>query len=140
MMSLNLNKILPASIGPLLLLHLTSITASAQIRNPAIGRLGSEVEEARSGSLFTEYFILLWRAAITIGAILVIVYFVWGAIEWITAGGDSGKIEKARQRIFNAILGLILLVASFAIVGFVGALLFGDDFSLLRLTMPTADI
>jgi hypothetical protein len=112
--------------------------AMAQITNPVIGDLGSQYEQARDGTLFTQYFVLLWRAAITIGALLVIVYFIWGAIDWISAGGDSGKLEKARQKIMHAAIGLIILVASFVIIGFIGELFFGTEFSLLEVTIPSA--
>lgn len=63
--------------------------------------------------------------------------FLWGAIEWITAGGDSGKVGKARDKITQAIIGLVILVGSFVIIGFIGRVFFGGDFDLLNLTIPT---
>ena len=52
----------------------------------------------------------------TIGTILVLVYLLWGSIEWITSGGDKGKVETARTKITNAVIGLIVLGASTAIL------------------------
>jgi hypothetical protein len=50
-----------------------------------------------------------------IAALLVLLYLVWGGIEWITSGGDKGKTESARNKITAAVIGLIILAASYAI-------------------------
>lgn len=52
---------------------------------------------------------------ILIAALLVFGYLIWGGIQWITSGGDKGKIESARNRIFAAVIGIIILAASFAV-------------------------
>jgi hypothetical protein len=105
---------------------------SAQITNPAIGtELGGNRVGAESGQTFTTYFVQLWQAFITVGGVATLLYFIWGAIDWITAGGDSGKIEKARNKITQAIIGMVILVGSFAIIGFISTLFFGDNFDLL---------
>ncbi len=61
---------------------------------------------------------------LVIAAILVLLYLIWGGIEWITSGGDKAKAEKARNRITQAIIGIIVLAASTAIMsvvqGFLG--------------------
>lgn len=60
---------------------------------------------------------------ITILATLFFIVFAFlSAFEWITAGGDSGKIAKARDRLIWSTLGLILVVATYAIVGLIGTL------------------
>lgn len=51
-----------------------------------------------------------------IAALLVFLYLIWGGIEWITSGGDKGKTEGARNKITAAVVGLIVLAASFAIL------------------------
>ncbi len=107
------------------------------IKNPVIGKLGDSVTKAESGELFTSYFVSLWRVIMSVGAIMVMVYFIWGSFEWITSAGDKGKLESARQRITSAIIGLIILVSSLTIIGFVGKLFFGTDFDILQLTFPT---
>jgi hypothetical protein len=118
------------------LLHPVAVKA-AGIKNPVIGNLGNNPTKAADGTLFTAYFVNLWRVIMSIGAIMVLVYFIWGAIEWITSGGDKGKTEAARNRITNAVIGLIILVSSFTIIGFIGKLFFGTDFDILKLTFPT---
>jgi|GEM_PF-931521 len=107
------------------------------ITNPVTGSLGDNPTEAAAGTTFLTFLITLWRAIITLGGLMVLIFFLWGAIEWITAGGDSSKVQKARDRITQAIIGMVLLVASFVIIGFISQLFFGPDFNLLNLTIPT---
>lgn len=51
-----------------------------------------------------------------VGAFLVLVYLILGGIEWITSGGDKSKTESAQNKITNAVIGLIILAASYAIL------------------------
>lgn len=61
--------------------------------------------------------------AITVLAVLFfIVYSFLAAYEWVTAGSDSGKVEKAKNRFIWSTLGLILIVTAYAIVGLIGSL------------------
>lgn len=130
--------ILFISTGFLLSLGKKSLVfASDGITNPAIGALGNDIAKAKSGALLLEQFVRLWANAMTIGAIMVIGYFLWGAVEWITSGGDTGKLDKARQKMTHAAIGMIILVSSFIIIGFISSLLFGDNFDLLNLKFFT---
>lgn len=109
----------------------------AKLTNPVIGNLGDNPEGAQTGTVFIDYAIHLWRAAIYLGALIVLGYYVWAAIEWISSGGDSKGVESAKNRFTQATIGLILLVSSFAIVAFISNLFFGSEFDLLQLTIPT---
>ncbi|MFH2118378.1 MAG: hypothetical protein ABII10_01430 [Candidatus Paceibacterota bacterium] len=51
-----------------------------------------------------------------IAALMVFMYLIWGGIEWITSGGDKGKTESARNKITSAMIGLIVVAASYAIL------------------------
>ncbi len=107
------------------------------ITNPVIGNLGDNVAQASSGQTFLSYFITVWTAVISIGALIVIIYFIWAAIDWIAAGGDSSKVAKARNKITQAVIGLVLLVSSFVIIGYISQLFFGNNFDILNPTLPT---
>lgn len=45
-------------------------------------------------------------------------YLLFGAISWIISGGDSGKLETARNRMVQAIVGLLVLGSTWAIYSF----------------------
>ena len=67
------------------------------------------------GSLITSVLSIV----MVIALVLVLVYLIWGGIGWITAGGDKGKTEEARNKITAAVIGIIILAAAWAIVNFV---------------------
>lgn len=55
--------------------------------------------------------------------IVLLLLILYAGFLWMTAGGDEGKVKTARQIIANSIIGLIIIVAAFAISNFVlGAL------------------
>ena len=45
----------------------------------------------------------------TAAGVLFLIMIVWAAFQWISAGGDKEALNKARQRIINAIIGILLL-------------------------------
>lgn len=135
-----------AQLASVAWLRLTS-PVSAQIQledsdgivNPVTGEFGNDAAAASTGSTFVTFFILIWRALITVGGLAVLIFFLWGALEWIMAGGDTGKMQKARDKITQSIVGLVILVSSFTLIAFISRLFFGDAFNLLELTFPTPE-
>lgn len=57
----------------------------------------------------------LLEAVMIIALLMVLLYLVWGAIDWIVAAGDKGKLEAARNKMMNAVLGIIVLASTIAI-------------------------
>jgi hypothetical protein len=88
----------------------------AAITNPAIDpQLGGSAVAENPESFFQDWVITLTTVVLVIGALLVLFYLIWGGIDWITAGGDSGKTEKARNKIFQSVIGLLVLASAYAI-------------------------
>ncbi len=72
---------------------------------------------------------------VLIGAALVFFFvLVIGGIQWITSGGDKAGSEAARKRITNALIGLAIVFAAWAIIQLIQTL-FGVD--IVNLTIPT---
>lgn len=59
----------------------------------------------------------------TLAGLMFLIYFIVAALAWITSGGEKGKVEAARQQMTNAAIGLIIVIASYSIVGIVGGVL-----------------
>lgn len=57
-----------------------------------------------------------------VGSLVFIVYFLLGAISWISSGGDTSKVGKARDQMVQGALGLVILVMMYAIVGLIGSI------------------
>ncbi len=53
-----------------------------------------------------------------LGIIAVAIVLV-GGFQWMTALGDEEKVKKARKLIGSGVVGLIIILAAFAIVNFV---------------------
>lgn len=51
--------------------------------------------------------------------ILLLAYLLYAGFLWMTSGGDSKNVDKARGMIRDAIIGLIIIVSAFAISQFV---------------------
>jgi len=94
---------------------MTHTVFANEITNEALGSLGTK--SAGEGLAF--YFATFWKTAVLIGGLVFLVFLVWGAIEWMTAAGDKNDIEKASHKITNALIGLLILVGSYAIILFV---------------------
>ena len=54
-------------------------------------------------------------AVIVIGALAALIYLVQAGLHWITSGGDPKKLDETQKQITNAIIGLIIVVAAYAI-------------------------
>jgi hypothetical protein len=55
-----------------------------------------------------------------IAFIVAFVFLVLGGISWITSGGDKAGVEAARNKIINAIIGLIVVASTWALFQLVG--------------------
>ena len=53
--------------------------------------------------------------ALILGVIIFFVFLVMGGIEWALSAGDKAKVESAQKRITNALIGLTIIAASWAI-------------------------
>jgi len=51
------------------------------------------------------------------------IQFILAGFAWISAGGDKGALETARNRIFNSVIGLIIVVGAYVLVGVIGKVL-----------------
>jgi cytochrome bd-type quinol oxidase subunit 2 len=58
-----------------------------------------------------------------VAGIAFVLYFLLGGLSWITAGGDKGKIDKAKGMMTNGAIGMIVIAVSYAITWIVGAAL-----------------
>jgi len=65
---------------------------------------------------FTALFTGILSILMALVAILVFAMLVWGGVEWILSGGDKGRTEQARNKIFSALIGLLIVAASYAIL------------------------
>ena len=93
-----------------------------QMFPPAVAQEGEGINigtiEAGSGfaSDIGSIITTLLSAVMGIAALLLFFYLIWGGISWLTSGGEKGKTEEARNKITAAVIGLVILAASYAIL------------------------
>lgn len=107
----------------------------AQIRNPVLPpSLGGEgANSAQGGKALGTIISNMAGALFIFGFLATFLLLLTGAISWLTSGGDKTKLETAREKIINAIVGLIILASAWAIFTIVGQLV-GLD--LQNLSIP----
>lgn len=105
----------------------------AAITNNAIP--GGTAADESQATQFAVTIGTLWQTIIIVGGLAFILYFLWGALNWIMAGGEKGKIEDAKNKITQGLIGLAILAASFVVVKFLQSAV-GLD--LLNIVWPTA--
>ena len=61
-----------------------------------------------------------------VGGLTFIIYLVLAGLTWITAREEDARLSKAKQMFTNALVGLAIIVISWALAGIVGTI-FGFD-------------
>jgi len=59
------------------------------------------------------------RIALSLLGIILIILIMYGGALWMTSGGNQEQITKARKILVNAVIGLAIILSSYAIVLFV---------------------
>jgi len=68
-------------------------------------------------------FTMIFGFLTIIAGLSFLIYFIVGALTWITAGGNEKKVEDAKNYMTNGAVGLIIIIASYAIIWIVGEVL-----------------
>ena len=112
---------------------LTQAGEEGIIRNPVLQDSEGTYSTVRKNPL-APFIARLWQTMVIVGSLMVIIYLVWGALDWLMSQGDPEKLKNAKNKIIHAVFGLALLAASYAVVWFLRTL-FGFD--LLEIAWPT---
>ena len=93
---------------------------------PEIGSGGADQGLVSAGNYISSIVSLL----LIVASLGTLIFLVIGGIQWIVAGGDKTNLEHARERITQAIVGLIGVASACAIWLLIGRFL-GIDFESL---------
>lgn len=81
---------------------------------------------------FRDFIAELINIGLVVAAIIFFFVMLIGGITWMTSGGDKQKAESARSHLTNGVIGLLIVLAVFAILGIVETLF---DINLLTLDL-----
>lgn len=54
-----------------------------------------------------------------LAGVILLVMVIYGGFLWMTAGGKAEQLEKSKSVLINSIIGLVIILSSFAISQFV---------------------
>lgn|SRR3989339_1614180 len=56
-----------------------------------------------------------FSAVILVAGLATFMFLAYGGVQWIMSGGDKGKLEEARSKITNGIIGLAIVASAWAV-------------------------
>ncbi len=78
----------------------------------------SEIGLGSSASLM-EMIVRLIRTALGFLGIIAVCFVIYGGFKYMTSGGETKRVEDAKKIITNALIGMVIILFSFAIVQFI---------------------
>lgn len=87
---------------------------------------GSDTAEGALGNLESLISNIIGFLTV-LASLFFVVYFIIGAFQWVTSGGDKGKLETARNRMMSGVIGMIIVIAAYSIIGLLSGII-GLDF------------
>jgi len=81
------------------------------------------------------FFTNILRLVFIVAGIYAFVNFILAGFQFMTAAGDSKAIGAASSRIWFSLLGLVVVVGSFALAALISQLVFGDASFILSPTL-----
>ncbi|MFW0862708.1 MAG: hypothetical protein ACKKL6_03960 [Candidatus Komeilibacteria bacterium] len=99
------------------LVSLASLQDDINAKNELVetAALGADYEPATPQDIIVNII----RIALSLLSIIFIILIIVSGYQWMMAGGNSTVIDAAKKRIINAVIGLIIVIAAFAITEFV---------------------
>lgn len=72
----------------------------------------------------------LVRLFFVVAGLVALIFLLLGALAWITSGGNKESVDKAREKIQAALIGLILIFIVLSVVGVIEQILFNTGCGL----------
>lgn len=84
-----------------------------------------------TGGGLTAFITNIIRFALVVAGVVALFNFIIAGYQYMNAGGDAKQLNAAWARIWQSLIGLVILAAAFAIISLASLILFGKaDFIL----------
>ena len=80
--------------------------------------IAKEGTTVNSGALTADVANII-NGVIGVLGIVAVIVIIMGGVSYMTSAGDAGKVKKAKDTILYGVIGLIIVMLSFAIVNWV---------------------
>ena len=77
------------------------------------------------------------KLTFSVATLILLGMFLWGGIQWMTAGGDKEQMAKAQGKITSALIGFVIFMSVFAIINFIAPVLGLEFLQVLKIEWPT---
>lgn len=114
------------------LIRLVVRPAFAQVQNDETININTDIFKIRS---IADLIRIIINMIMIVAGILVFGFMLFGGIQYISSGGDKLQAQQARDKITYAIIGLIIIVAAYAVTK-VMELVFGINVFNPKLPQP----
>jgi len=81
------------------------------------------------------FFTNILRLVFVVAGIFAFINFILAGFQFMTAGGDSKAVSAASNKIWFSLIGLVIVVASFALASLVSQIIFGRADFILNPTL-----
>jgi hypothetical protein len=105
---------------PHLLSQIGNITSPFNVINAA-----NPLKQSTNGSGLVAILNALFKMSIVLASVYVLFNLVFAGYGFISAGGDPKAIQKAGDRIWQSLMGLLIVAGSLVIAAIIGFLVFG---------------
>ena len=95
------------------------VHAQNNVQLPGYGSTGFKFANASIGEILSQAL----EYAIIIGGLAMFVYLIWGGFNLLTSAGNPEGIREGTQKIIFAIIGFLVIFASYFIVQLVETML-----------------
>ena len=109
-----LNKFKYLIISSLWIIPVTAL-AQTSLDNPLTGSQGAISPEDLSARLI--------NGALGFVGVIALIMFIYGGFVWLTSAGSAGKVSKGKNIMIWAILGIVVIFFSYAILNTVFGIL-----------------
>ena len=78
------------------------------------------------------FFNNILKLATVIAGLFGLINLILAGYGFIGASGDPEKLKSAQQKIWNSLIGLIIIASSFTIAAIIGWILFGNPMMIIK--------
>lgn len=65
---------------------------------------------------FSDLLTFLVKFFFVIAGLAALFFLLWGALSWVTSGGDKDNVAAARGKIVSALVGVLVIIATLTVI------------------------
>ncbi|MBI3980488.1 hypothetical protein HY345_00650 [Candidatus Microgenomates bacterium] len=100
------------------------------INNPYSGTYQGGIRTGTFGLIF--FLNNIVKLAFVVGGLIVFINLIVAGFQFMQSGGEAKNIESAWNKIWQSLIGLVIMVISFLLISLVSFILFGDPTQILK--------